>query len=308
MNQDINDIHDCTEYDPKIVTDDITGEVFCSTCAIVLKERTIDATCSPRMFSKEEYLAKTRNGMPSKISMFDMGNSSRIGNKDVDATGKYLSSKNRSHFLRLRLWDSRSKKSKERGLHQAFTVLDSIINRLGLPENAREHVARLYRKAAERNIIRGNSIRSVIAAIVYASCKQLEIPRSLDEVSHSANVRRKTLSRTYRRIVQELELDVLSGEIDYVSKVANSVKISEKARRTSSKILSDAKKSKIHVGKNPIGIAAASVYLSAIGMNHDISMAVIAKKTNISTVTIRKLTRLLRPFAAKYISTIEVSG
>ena len=302
--------HNCKKLeDSNIVTDVTTGEIFCSTCGVVLREKTVDTAYDSRTFSLEEYFANTRNGMPSKISMFDMGNSSMIGNRDVDASGRQLSYKNRSHFLRLRLWDSRSKKkSKERGLLQAFTVLDSIANKLSLPENSKEHIARIYRKASGKNIVRGNSIRSMMAATVYASCKQLGIPRSLDEVSQAANIRRKTLSRTYRRIVRKLDLDVVSTQVDYVSKVANSVRINEKTRRTSDKILSDAKKNNVHVGKNPIGLAAASVYLSAIGTNQNISMAAISKKTSISTVTIRKLANLLRPFAAKYIRTIEVSS
>ena len=297
--------HKCTQNKQALVTDTETGEVYCSDCGVVLKEKIVDRSNDARSFTKEDYLNKSRNGSPTKISMFDMGNSSMIAKKDIDATGKYISSKNKSHFSRLRLWDSRSKRnSKESSLIQGFTILDSIINRLGLPENIRENSAYLYRKAVEQKIIRGTSIRSMISASVYASCKQFGVPRSLDEVADSANINRKTLSRTYRRLVRKLDLDVMSYSTDYVSKVANSVDVNEKIRRLSYKILEDAKKSNVHTGKNPIGLAAGVVYLSAIGSGQNVSMTTLSRKTNISTVTIRKISRLLRPFAAKYIETI----
>ena len=212
-------------------------------------------------------------------------------------------------FSRLRKWDYRTKNnSKKRSLTQAFIILDSVSNKMGLPENAKEHTAYIYRKASDNGIIKGNSIESMLSASAYAACKQLGIPRSLEETVKATNTDRKTLSRTYRRLVQKLDLDVGSQKIDYVSKIANLVNVSERIKRTSSKILRDAKEDNIHVGKNPLGLAAAAVYLSAIGSGRNISMATFSRKSHISTVTIRKIVRLLRPFASKYIESIDVSS
>jgi len=299
--------HNCAKKGGFIVSDGITGEIVCSTCGMVLKEKTFERSNDARTFSKEEYMSKTRTGSPCKLSMFDMGNSSMIARNNLDASGKYIS-KNKSHFSRLRLWDSRSKmKSKERGMIQAFMILDSVENKINLPENAKEHAAHVYRKAAGKKIIRGKSIRAMMSASIYASCKQLGIPRSIDEVAEATNINRKTLSRTYRHLVRKLELDMTSTKLDYVSKVANSVAAGERVRRISSKILDDVKKSDMHVGKNPIGLAAGAVYISSIGSGKNITMANISKKSKISTVTIRKIARLLKPFAAKYIETIQIT-
>lgn len=304
MNQEL--LHKCIRKDhSSLVTDINNGEIVCSSCGMVLKEKTEDRTPNSRIFTTDAFLTKTKNGPPIKISKFDMGNSSIISKKNTDASGNTISTKNKQHFSRLRTWDKRSKKnSRKANLIKAFTILDSLITKLSLPENVKENSAYIYRKAAERNIIQGHSVRSVMAASVYASCKQLDIPRNLDEIANNANVKRRTLSRTYRLVVKKLELTGTTKDIDYVSKVANSVQVSEKIKRLSSQILSDAKKSNIHVGKNPVGLAAGAVYLSAIGSGKNISMAKISEKVNISTVTIRKINRLLRPFAAKYIETI----
>jgi len=299
-------MHHCKD-DFQVITDSNNGEILCGNCGTILDERIPDTSHDSRSLSMENYFANSRTGSPTKLSMYDMGTSSLISKKHMDASGNKLSSKSKSHFLKMRWWDARSKRgSKEKNLITAFTLLDSLKDKLALPENAVEHSAYLYRKAVEKKIIRGQSIPSMTLASVYTTCKMLGIPRSLDEVAKVGNVNRKTLSRCYRRLVRKLKLSV-TNNVDYISKVANSIKIDEKSRRISSKILNDAKKNNIHVGKNPVGLAVASVYLSSIGTGKNVTMASLARKHSISTVTIRKMAKLLKPFAAKYLETIQVS-
>ncbi|AJM92287.1 transcription initiation factor IIB [Nitrosopumilus piranensis] len=291
------------------ITDINTGEVCCSDCGMVLKEKIVDQTNGPGTFTNEDYLKNVRNGPPSKIAMSNMSKSSVISKKNIDAVGKRILSDNKAHFSRMRLWDSRSKNSsKERNLMRAFTVLDAYASKLSIPENGKEHAAYIYRKAVSKDIIRGSSIPSMMAASVYAACKQLGIPRSMDDTSKVADISKKKLSRTYKRLVKNLELKVSSFNTDYVSKISNTLAVSEKTARLAAKIIYDLKKENLHVGKNPIGITAASLYLSAINYDEHISMQKISKKTNISTVTIRKMTRLLRPFAAKYLKSIDIEA
>ncbi len=300
--------HSCADKNYSVlVTDNENGEVCCSKCGTVLVEKTIDRANPSRIFSSEDHVSKKANGPPSKLYMSSLKSSSIIPDTTLDASGRKMIPENRARFSRMRLWDSRSKNNKERGFLRAFTILDSFANKLHLPENAKEHSAYIYRKAADRKIIKGHSILSMMSASVYVSCKQLSIPRSIDDVAQIANIPKKTLARSFRRLVRELDLEIISSNIDYVSKVASSVSIGEKSKRISSKILQDAKKEGIHVGKNPIGLTAASVYLSAIGSGEYVTMKKLSQKNNISTVTIRKLVRVLRPFAARYIKTIEVS-
>jgi transcription initiation factor TFIIB len=289
------------------ITDIITGEIFCGNCGIVLLEKSVDRSDKLNRLTKEGHTDKIRNGPPSKISVSEMSKSSIISKGNFDANGNKILAKNKIHFSRLRLWDSRSKRDKkERNFLRAFAVLDAYASKLNIPENAKENSAYIYRKAVEKNIIRGSSITSMMAASTYTACKQLGIPRSVDEVSRVANIRRKLLTKTYRRLVKNLELKINATEIDYTSKVANMLSVSEKTSRLAHKIINDLKKEGIHVGKNPIGISGASIYLSAIHHNEHIPMAKISKKTNISVVTIRKISKLLKPFAAKYIKSIDL--
>ena len=146
-----------------------------------------------------------------------------------------------------------------------------------------------------------------MTASIYATCKQLGIPRSLDDIANVANINRKRLAGSYRRLVKKLDLDVSTTETNYVSKIGSSVSVNEKTVRLANKIIQDAKKENIQVGKNPIGVTAASIYLSAMKYGENVTLAKISRKNNISSVTIRKIAKLLRPLAAKYIKSIEVT-
>ncbi|NNL59132.1 MAG: transcription factor TFIIB [Nitrosopumilus sp.] len=290
------------------ITDIITGEVFCSDCGTVLIEKITDRSIGSTIYT-ENYMDKTQNGPPSKIATSDMSRSSVISKQNFDAGGNRLRAVNKNHFSRLRLWDSRSKKdNKEGNLVKAFTILDAFASKLNIPENAKEHTAYIYRKALENNLIRGNSILAVISGSVYVACKQLGIPRSADDIAKVANINKKKLTIAYKRLVNNLDLKIDSSDTNYLTKIGNSLPVSEKTKRLANKILIDAKEEKIHVGKNPLGITGASLYLSAINYDEHVPMVKISNVTNISVVTIRKMIKLLRPFAAKYIKSIDIGA
>ena len=82
-------------------------------------------------------------------------------------------------FDRLRKWDSRShtKNSADRNLRFALIEFDKVQSKLGLSDTVVERASLFYRKAIERNIIRGRTVKSIAAACLYASCRDLETPQ-----------------------------------------------------------------------------------------------------------------------------------
>ena len=78
-----------------------------------------------------------------------MGLSTLIEAKDKDVTGKSLSIENRRMFYRLRMWDRNSRSAvTSKSFQKAFTLLDAISSKLGLPESVVEESAYLFRKIA----------------------------------------------------------------------------------------------------------------------------------------------------------------
>ena len=279
-------VHNCNES--KLITDIINGEIFCANCGTVIEEK-LDNHNEMPLHSLEDFMSKSQVGPKQSLSMFDRGMSSIIG-KDTDATGKSLSSFNKSRFNRLRILDSRSKtkKSSERTLVKSLTFLNGLKEKLGISENTVEATSLLFRKAQRHQLIRGRSSNDLMAASLYVSCRQTMTPRSLEDISETANITKKHLQKSVRVLIEEFGLVLPQYNISsFLTKLSNDLGISEKTKRYALKILSDVEKCGSAAGKNPIGQAAASLYLASMLMGDNISQSRFCKFSGLSTVTLR---------------------
>ena len=71
------------------------------------------------------------------------------------------------------------------------------------------------------------------------------------------------------------------------SEIASRIGIVEKTKRYAIKVLKDAKKNEISAGKDPMGLAAAALYLSCVKNGDDKTQRDIAEAANVTEVTIR---------------------
>ncbi len=150
------------------VTDVITGEITCSNCGVVLIEKEIDFGPENTAQTMDEYQNNARTGQKISLKMADMGLSTLIQAQDKDSSGNSLSGHNKRSFYRLRMWDrnSRSAHTKQSYI-KAFTFLDGIRSKLGLPEHVVEKSAYLFRKVEQKKLLHGRSNQSVLCAVVY---------------------------------------------------------------------------------------------------------------------------------------------
>lgn len=284
-----SDERNCRRCKGFMVTDGATGERFCRNCGYVIEEQ-IEYSGPERNLSRDERDDKSRVGTPTSLAIHDMGLATVIGIMNKDATGKPLSPHTKHEMKRLRIWDNRSQMSEQsdKNLRRAFIQLNKLKDKLALSDAVIEKAAYLYRKALSKNLVRGRSVEGVLAASVYAACRDVEAPRTLCDVSSAINIKRKDLSKNYRLLVNELDLrmPVVSG-ISCISKIASKVGLSEKVSRYAMTILRDANSKKITAGKDPMGMAASALYISCIKYNSDITQKDIALAAGVTEVTIR---------------------
>jgi len=184
-----------------VITDVESGEIICSTCGMVINDRLEDITRpDSRTFGNEQDYNKIRLGPPTSIVYHDMGLSTTMGRIDRDASGRRLDAITYSKMQRLKMWDLRtqSHKSTSRNLMIAFYQLHKLKDRLGLPDSVVEKAAYTYRKAQQRGIVRGRTIDSVLGASVYAACRELGVPKTLNELTHATSIKEKSISKAYR--------------------------------------------------------------------------------------------------------------
>ena len=175
--------------DQQLVTDPECGEIICSKCGLVSPDRVMESRAEWRTFDSEG-TERARTGSPTSLAQHDMGLSTIIGKENKDSSGRQLDSSVSTTIQRLRTWDFRSKaqSSTHRSLIRAFTELDGLKDRLGLSDAIIEKTAYVYRKAQEKNLIRGRSTSAILAAAIYASCREMGASRTLKDIAAGTDV------------------------------------------------------------------------------------------------------------------------
>jgi transcription initiation factor TFIIB len=266
------------------------GELVCDECGLVLEESMIDQGPDWRAFDAEQGEKRARTGAPTTLTIHDKGLSTEIGWKNKDPYGKSIPTRNRAQLYRLRKWQRRIRVSNatERNLAFALAELDRIASALTLPRNVRETAALIYRKAVNRNLIRGRSIEGVVAASLYGSCRQCNVPRTLDEIAAKSHIGRKEIGRTYRFMTRELGLRLLpTRPQDYVQRFCSELKLKGEVQARSNEILKDATERELTSGRGPTGVAAAAIYIASLQSGERRTQREVAEVAGVTEVTIR---------------------
>ena len=280
-----------------MVLDSESGELICSNCGYVVREKIEDTGPEWRSSSKDEGKDESRAGLPTSIASHDMGLSTIIGPSNRDSTGRPLSGSMKTTVDRLRTWDRRSQihESADRNLSKAFMQLRTFADKLSLSEEMVERAAYIYRKALERGLIRGRSITEMMAAALYAACRNSEIPRTLKDVARVANINRKDLARSYRLLLKEMDMKMpVPDPAKSVAKIASRVNAGERTRRRALEILAKAKEMGVAAGKDPVGLAASALYVASTLSGEEKTQRDIAQAAGVTEVTIRNRYKSLR--------------
>jgi transcription initiation factor TFIIB len=220
-----------------------------------------------------------------------------IGRTNKDAAGNKLDAITNSNMARLRTWDVRTQynTTTKRNLVLAFNELAILKDKLRLSDAAVEKAAYIYRKAQARGLVRGRTTNALVAAMVYASCREMEIPWTLKDLTTASNLKRKDITRNYRMIISELELKIPNADpMKCIAKVANKANLSENIKRQAMIIMKEVIETEISAGKAPMGLAATILYILCLKAGTDRSQIQIANAAGVTEVTIRNLSRELK--------------
>jgi len=282
-----------------LVKDYDMGEIICSDCGLVIRENVVDEGPEWRAFTKEEKQVRSRVGTPSSLSVHDKGLSTVIDKVNKDAFGRELPASTRLQMLRLRKWQIRARvhSSVDRNLSQAMAELDRLADKIRVPPSIKEQAALIYRRALDKELVRGRSILALAAASLYAACRSTQTPRTLKEVSNASYVRKKDIARCYRLLIRELGMKMPMADPTYcIPKIASRNGINEKTQQTAIKLLHKAEEKKIISGKDPMGMAAAAIYVACVIEGEKKTQKEIAEAAGVTEVTVRNRYKGLRKF------------
>jgi len=279
-----------------LTTDYNRGELVCDQCGLILSDNYIDPGAEWRAFDMMQAEQRSRTGAPMNIMLHDKGLNTDIGYGDYDSYGVPIKNRMRSQIRRLRKWQYRIRaaNSSERNLIRGLKELARMSSLMDLPKNVKEEAAVIYKEAVRKKLIIGRSTDSIVSASLYASCRQCGNPRTLEEVAAasvfggSQGGGRKEIAKSYRVVMRALGLGLkIPTPYDYVSRFCSKLQLPDEVCKETVHILEVANRNNLVVGKSPVSITAAAIYIAAKKCNQKRKQREIAKVAGITEVTIR---------------------
>ncbi|MFD1647873.1 transcription initiation factor IIB [Haloarchaeobius litoreus] len=280
----------CPECGARLATDPEHAETTCTECGLVVTDRHVDRGPEWRSFDDGERGSRSRVGAPTTRLLHDKGLSSHIGWENRDGRGSTLSPRQRRRMGRLRTWDERfrAKSHDDRNLKQALGEIQRMGSALGLQDEVRETASVIYRRAQAEDLLPGRTIEAISTAALYAAARQMDNPRSIDEVAAVSRVGEQEFKRAYRYLIRELELPVKpANPQQYIARLASALSTRPETERQARELLAAAEGTGVFTGKSPVGLAAAALYAASQLTGERLTQDAVSEVAEVSTVTIR---------------------
>ena len=118
---------------------------------------------------------------------------------------------------------------------------------------------------------------------------------ALKDVAEASLVKKKDIARCYRLLLRELDIKMPTADpIRSVPKIASKLGLNEKTQQTSIELLHRAEQKKAIAGKDPMGLAAAAIYIACVIESERKTQKEIAEAAGVTEVTVRNRYKGLR--------------
>jgi transcription initiation factor TFIIB len=115
-------------------------------------------------------------------------------------------------------------------------------------------------------LTRGRTVSGILAAAVYIACRELGVPRTLQDIADASNSRPKEIARDYRLLCFKLGLQVpmVDPMKCIATKIASRAQLNEVTKRHAVSMIRNVIAEEKSAGKDLMGLAAAALCLSAL--------------------------------------------
>jgi len=220
-----------------------------------------------------------------------------------DGKGNDLSPNSYNKFHRLAKINRGLRTSLERNLWIALPKFKILAGKLDLPTYATEEAYIIYTLSVKKKLTLGRGIDKILAASFYTAIKIYKIARSVEEICDAAQITPKDLMKNYKAIHDEIlpSIDVKPKIIPsnrFLVRHHKDLDLPMECQKIALDLIDCCKKNGMRTsGKDPKGIAAAALYISAQEINQPKTQKEICKLTGISEVTLRSRIKDLKSFS-----------
>ena len=286
---DTTDDITCTVCNGKLVSDFYSGEKICSLCGIVTVENQRSSITETDLSSTTSN--STNNDSPTSLMMYDIGLPSVIDSKNIDAHGKRIYNSDIEKLRKLNKFTI-SSNSKTKNLNKAVNEIRRITEIIGFNALIAERASYIYRKMLNKGAIRGRSITGIVSAIICVACEEMNIPFSIDKIVElTGTTTKKSINHYYKLTLRQLGMNSRIVDPSHsISRIAKKAGLSAKTERKALEILEKVKDDPTTIGKKPVSLATAALYLASFQTNEHTTQLRIAMASELTTITIRKRT------------------
>ena len=220
-----------------------------------------------------------------------------------DGKGNDLSPDSYNKFHRLAKINRGLRTSLERNLWIALPKFKILAGKLDLPTYATEEAYKIYTLSVKKRLTLGRGIDNILAASFYTAIKIYKVARSVEEICDAAQITPKDLMKNYKAIHDEILplIDVKPKIISsnrFLIRHHKELDLPMACQKIALELIDCCKKKGMRTsGKDPKGIAAAALYISAQKVNHPRTQKEICKVMGISEVTLRSRIKELKSFS-----------
>ena len=175
-------------------------------------------------------------------------------------------------------------------LERERRILDSMCIKLGIA-HVSDQAFYYYKKYKKIQPHASKNNNVLMAACISITCKLNKIVRTGADISKLLMVRKKLMFRYQRQVMQSLDIRAMPFDPEMVlPNIASKVGASTMETRKSCNLIRRLKKDGIHLGRNPICMAAGSLWFAMKKRN--IKHKTFAENSGISDAELRKIVKL----------------
>jgi len=142
--------------------------------------------------------------------------------------------------------------------------------------------------------VRRKPLDQILASSLYAACRVMDAPTTLQEVADASGVGRVELARCYRLLVDDLDLSIpVADPADCLARVASRARVEAKVEADARQILARAAKAGATAGVYPTGLAASALYMASMLNGERLTQQGAAQAAGVREATVRKEYRRL---------------
>jgi len=183
-------------------------------------------------------------------------------------------------------------------LRSALDQLVEVSEALSIPEEIAIEAARICEEVLESGQVSMKPLARVPASALYAACRDAGFPVTMGQISSASGVAPKKLTKSYRQVVERLDLRVRVVEpAEYLPIVARRAGAGAGVQARALGILSRAEKAGAVGGMHPIGLTASALYMAAELEGERLTQKDAAAAAGVTEATVRnerlRLTKVL---------------